>query len=221
MRGSRILFLSSLLQFASLIPLAYWVSKHPVPLRESLLTRVFQRKQTSRKRSLVAVFNTLTGSSLFLNLLVVPVSALFWKMRWRREAFATLVTCWTSALAHTAIKRLVHRPRPPRGLVRVRKQSRGKSFPSGHVASSICLWGWICTTGLFARQQIRAGSRWLFAFPAAFIVLTGPARVYLGDHWASDVLGGYLFGGGWLSLSLSLYMQSAGRKREVAGSHLQ
>jgi len=38
------------------------------------------------------------------------------------------------------------------------------------------------------------------------VVLVGPTRIYLGDHWTTDVLGGYLFGGTWLSLSLWLYL---------------
>ncbi len=206
MKIYRVLLISSLFQLASLIPLARLAGKHREPLREITLTRILQRKQTSRKRSLVAVFNTLTGSSLLLNILVVPVSAILWAMRLRREALATLTTCWTSGLVHTAIKRRVNRPRPPHGLVHIKKQSRGKSFPSGHVASSVCLWGWVCAAGLFARENVRPEGRWLFCFPAAFIAFTGPARVYLGDHWASDVLGGYLFGSGWLSLALGIYL---------------
>ena len=52
----------------------------------------------------------------------------------------------------------------------------------------------------------------LASLPALFVVLVGPARIYLGVHWASDVLGAYLFGGSWLALSLRLYLALRNRK---------
>lgn len=218
MKKSYFLLLSSILQFALLVPLSRWARTHREPLREVLLTRAFQKKQTSRKHSLVAVLNTLTGSSIFLNILVAPIGAILWRMRLRKEALAMLATCWTNVLARTAMKQLVNRPRPQRGLVRTGKQSRGKSFPSGHVASAVCLWGWIIAIGLFPKMRISSAKKLLLGIPTAFMAFTGPARVYLGDHWATDVFGGYLFGGGWLSFSLSLYLRSQARSQADAFS---
>ncbi len=214
MKRSRILLVVSLIQLMLLIPLSLWARKHREPWREILLTRLFQRKQTSRKRSFIAVLNTLTGSAVLLNILVVPVCVFVWRLRLRVEAVAMLATCWTNALARTLLKQIVHRPRPQHGLVRVEKQSRGQSFPSGHVASSICLWGWLFALGLLAKRKIRGARKVLLGLPAVLVAFTGPARVYLGDHWATDVLAGYLFGGGWLSLSLSLYLHLRERLRQ-------
>ena len=42
---------------------------------------------------------------------------------------------------------------------------------------------------------------------ALFVVLIGPARVYLGAHWASDVLGSYLIGGVLLGIALWIYLK--------------
>ncbi len=39
------------------------------------------------------------------------------------------------------------------------------------------------------------------------ILLVGPSRIYLGEHWLTDVIGGYLFGAGWLSMGLQLYLR--------------
>ncbi len=207
MKASRFLLVSSLVQFALLIPLARWARQHRQPLREVILTRFLQKDQKSWKRRIVTILNTLTGSSVFLNMLVVPMAAVLWRMRLRGEALAMLASCWSGALVRTLLKQGIHRPRPNSALVHVKSQSRGKSFPSGHVASSVCLWGWISALGFLDKNKAQPASRALLGIPVAFAVFTGPARVYLGDHWPTDVLGGYLFGGGWLALSLSLYLQ--------------
>ena len=55
------------------------------------------------------------------------------------------------------------------------------------------------------------GARWwrilLLVVSALFVVLVGPSRIYLGDHWASDVLGSYLIGGVLLGIALWIYLK--------------
>ena len=61
-----------------------------------------------------------------------------------------------------------------------------------------------------AAIRLKQKNRWqklLLGLPALLIGVTGPTRIYLGDHWASDVLCGYLFGGAWLGIFVQLYKQ--------------
>jgi undecaprenyl-diphosphatase len=70
---------------------------------------------------------------------------------------------------------------------------RGPSFPSGHVVASVGFYGvlpalaWRATS----RRRLRA-----IALGAAVVVIVviGVSRVYVGVHWATDVLGGVLIG---------------------------
>jgi len=139
-------------------------------------------------------------------MLAVPTAVIFWKRHLHVEALMTIGISWTNALMRTLIKQLVHRPRPNPLLVRRTKLSQGKSFPSGHVASALTFWGWLFALGMLLLRGKRSWQKGLLGFPVLVLILVGPSRIYLGEHWATDVLGGYLFGGLLLGIGLWIYL---------------
>jgi membrane-associated phospholipid phosphatase len=110
----------------------------------------------------------------------------------RREAlwvFGTLIVAGLNAL----VKLPIARPRPTADLVEVFFQMSDYSFPSGHTAQYTALFGF----AFFLVYALARRSRWrsaLLALLALPIVLVGLSRIYLGQHWFSDVLGGYALG---------------------------
>ena len=206
MKRDRLLLLLSTVQFALFAPLAWWAHKHPQPPVEVGMTHLFQKKHSAFLHDATLVVSTLSGSAVLLNILAVPTALVLWKRHLRLEAMMTVGISWTSALVRIVIKEVVDRPRPSPLLVHTTKQSRKTSFPSGHVASSVGFWGWLFALGMLLRKENRQWQKGLLSLPLLFVFLVGPSRVYLGDHWLTDVVGGYLFGGGWLCFSLRLYL---------------
>ena len=99
------------------------------------------------------------------------------------------------------LKDLVARPRPGAGLVQVFVHETGFSFPSGH-ALGIVLFGGIVV--LLIGRLAHHHQRLLFGFVSLVIFLVGYSRVYLGVHWLSDVLAGYVIGLIWIILALQM-----------------
>jgi len=132
------------------------------------------------------------------------VAALLLRFRLKTDAACLLISTGSIWLLTNAIKIIVGRPRPSPDVVDVYEHPTTCSFPSGHVTSYMALYGFLfyLVYTLMRPSPLRSA---LLIVLGAMIGLVGVSRVYLGAHWASDVLGGYCFGFFWLALTIYVY----------------
>jgi len=141
---------------------------------------------------------TWLGTGLSLVTLSALVCALLVLSGRRREASFLAVSAGGAALLNGALKLAFHRARPGLALVYLATEPSSFSFPSGHAMGSMGVFAsmavLVCTT------RASRAVRFLSALLAALLVIgVGLSRVYLGVHFPSDVVGGQLAGGAWVS----------------------
>lgn len=109
------------------------------------------------------------------------------------ESLMALIAVVFSTGINLLVKDLIRRPRPPTGSVNVIAILDSYSFPSGHVMFYLGFFGFI---GFLAFTLLKPSLKRtvLLTFFGSLIILIGVSRIYLGQHWASDVLGAYLLG---------------------------
>lgn len=137
------------------------------------------------------------------------LALLLWLRGFRREALILAAGLIILPLLQFGIKQMVDRPRPVEDMVELRSSFSSPSFPSGHVMSPTYFYGFLAY--LAVALPLAAPARAVLATLSwAVLVLTGPANVWLGVHWPSDVLGGYAWGA-VLLLPVILACQRFGR----------
>ncbi len=139
------------------------------------------------------------------SLVIPPLLAAF--VAWRRGAGAGFrqALAWGVAPLGAGIKRLVRRPRPPMAWLRLPGSRRtGPSFPSTHVATYTSVYG-------SAASSLRRTDPAIAAACVALVLAIGPSRVRDGDHWATDVVAGYLLGAASLGIVALLGRRESGR----------
>ena len=126
------------------------------------------------------------------------------------EAVATLFATLLPPIINVIIKETIQRPRPTIDLVEVFHILDSYSFPSGHVMFYVGFFGfmWFLVYTLLKRSWLRTA---LLVLLGTFIALVGASRIYLGQHWASDVLGAYLLGS--LTLVVNIWFYRWGKQR--------
>lgn len=130
-------------------------------------------------------------------LVVIAISILVWWRIGRLEAIIIPVGGLLT-LVNTALKLAVNRPRPSADLVHILSEESGNAFPSGHAFFAIVILGLLAYL-VFTNSKNQTWGTVLLVGLIVLILLIGTSRVYLGVHWPSDVLGGYLTGGVFLA----------------------
>ena len=126
------------------------------------------------------------------------------KKRWVEAAFVIITL--SSGILAGALKHVVGRPRPPGFIFSpgdIFPSINQYAYPSGHVLFFVVFFGFVAYLG----WKFLAGlTRWLLvSLCAVLILLIGPSRIYLGEHWVSDVIGSYIIGTFWLIILILLY----------------
>jgi len=135
----------------------------------------------------------------------IGVAGVFWALRFRLEALFILLTT-SSNILNAIVKRVIKRPRPDKELVSVVRVLNEPSFPSGHVMHYTNFYGlliYLLATNWKPGKLRNA----LIGVCTGMIATIGPSRIYLGAHWPSDVMAGYLYGGLWFGGIITLYLR--------------
>ena len=156
---------------------------------------------------------TSLGGVLLRNLVAICAIVALLFLRLRREAVLLASTVIGAWIVDGAIKGLVGRPRPE--IVPHLTEAGGASFPSGHAFNSAVAY--IAVALAFATLSARESVR-LTIIGAAIVLslLIAWTRVWLGVHFPSDVIAGWLGGAGWAFLAAALLQRPA----EVATDEL-
>lgn len=140
----------------------------------------------------VLYFVSYIGYPLQSTVIFIVVVVLLWLFHMRLEAIFLTFTLLAD-LTGGALKLLVARSRPSPDLVHVTQQLSSFSFPSGHTLHYTVFYGFLAFVVIinFRPSWERA---LLVIICLVLIALVGVSRIYLGEHWLTDVIGGYLTG---------------------------
>jgi undecaprenyl-diphosphatase len=159
---------------------------------------------------------TALGSATVLGLTVFTVAGfLLLQGLWRRALFVT-VASFGGWFINGALKQLFQRPRPD--VVPHLREVMTMSFPSGHALQSAVVYLTLGALSMHIAQR-RLTKFYCMAIASLATILVGASRIYLGVHYPTDVLAGWLIGLSWALLCwmIERYLErQTGLKRERA-----
>ena len=194
---SRAFFLS-LLAIIGFGILALLISEHRIARFDDSLIACIQGMESP---SLTAVMKALS-----------LIGFLFLVLKHRVELVLLVTAIAGSAILNSLLKAIFQRARPD--LHRI-VEANGYSFPSGHSMAAFSFYV-IVSFLLWKHLPSSLARRILILISTLMVLGIGISRIYLGVHYPSDVLGGYLASGSWLAASIwtyQLYMDRRYRLR--------
>ena len=173
--------------------------------------------QSYRSPSLTPVFEFIThlGDRVAYFIAALIVAAFFY-LKYGRWKFTmqTILVLLLSSLSNVVLKRVINRERPTfEHLVAVSTLS----YPSGHSMSAMAFYGFLIYLSFRFSGSWRVKAASFIGF-GMLILLIGISRIYLGVHYPSDVIAGFMGGLIWVTFCVVIFnVIDLYRQREVNG----
>lgn len=172
---------------------------------DSAISNFFTTLRTPLLTEIVK-FITIFGSTPVAIIITLIGAAIIYKIYGSKKyLYPLLITSMGTGLTTYIAKNIFQRARPLDALI----TEKSFSFPSGHALIAITLFGLLTYLIQHAlanknspkKQTLRKVT---ITLGTLLILLIGISRLYLGVHYATDVLGGYLIGSLWLIMGITL-----------------
>ncbi|MCX2574955.1 phosphatase PAP2 family protein [Pedobacter sandarakinus] len=186
-----IVFASVLILFFFII-LSIYVAHHPIIPLDVAISLLVQKSQSSWLDYIMLAISFF-GELPFSLLSVVLIAGIFYWKKFTLEAYY-ISTVLLSGLLILGIKNMINRPRPTAFYVRLVEVNRFQSYPSGHVLSYVLFFGFLIFLMLTLKNISKRIKNIVITISAFLIFAIAPSRIYLGAHWFTDTLGGFLLG---------------------------
>ncbi|RPF46947.1 undecaprenyl-diphosphatase [Thermodesulfitimonas autotrophica] len=160
----------------------------------------FDQKATAWVKALIPpsaapamFFFSLIGSAVPVSLFTAGIAFFCHRRKRNREATVVVTAVLGAFLLEELFKTIFRRPRP---YLASFTGAHGYSFPSGHATVAAAMA--VVLAWLWYRHARNRPSRWLGPVTGLFLsFFIGVSRVYLGAHYPSDVLAGFILGTAW------------------------
>lgn len=171
-----------------------WINQHASPAIDAFFVAVTQ-----------------LGGVIFVTTAALAMVGYFIYKKKYRNALFVAVSIGGVALLNVILKSFFDRARPD--LWEWIIQETSLSFPSGHATASMTVA--VCIVILVWNTKWRIWALWTLSF---YVLVIGLSRLYLGVHYPTDILGGWLLGIAWTALIALLLKKSRRFSRKLAKS---
>jgi len=196
-RDQLVLGLASASAFVSLIFLVQSGATHTFDLSARSMALALNTPMTVQVWKLL----TFLGSTGFLSCLLFLALAYLAAARCWAELRLALITAAGAVVLDIGAKLIIHRPRPPE--VYANTMPASFSFPSGHAFYNLVFYVTMLT--IMGRLNPKLSRVGVYSITLAMPVVIGASRVFLGVHYMTDVLGGYLMAIFWIQFARVIF----------------
>ncbi|OKL36867.1 phosphatase PAP2 family protein [Domibacillus mangrovi] len=203
-----IAFFVSLVSLIGFSSMAFLVSSHEIIQFDQTVVSFIQGLESPMLTAIMTFFTFIGSTSSIVVLSLLTLFFLYNVFKHRSELILFMIVLLGSNVLFLSLKQFFHRARPDfHRLIEV----GGYSFPSGHATNAITLYGLLAYL-LWRHIPAKWGRTFLILLSITMIMMIGTSRIYLGVHYPTDIISGYLVGGFWLAIAIWFYQRRQKQK---------